>query len=130
MARLSSRNLGKECHEIGASRSFDDTSIRARYTTPYRSQLPEIAVPLPEKPAPVPVVLGDEHEVEAILAHRRRDRGYQFMTLLKGTATRDAEWQPTRDLIDPDGTMTQALRTRIQFPCIDADVTKEEMGIV
>jgi hypothetical protein len=85
--------------------------VHVIHTTPYRSQPPDIAEPLPDNPAPVPAVLGDEHEVEAILAHRRRGRGYQFLTLLKGTATHDAEWQPTRDIIDPDGTMTKDLRT-------------------
>jgi hypothetical protein len=67
-------------------------------------------VPLPGKPAPVPAVLGDEHEVAAIFAHRRRGRGYQFLTFLKGTGTHDAAWQPTRVFIDPDDTMAQGLR--------------------
>jgi hypothetical protein len=50
--------------------------VHVIHTTTYRSQPPDIAVPLPEKPAPVPVVLGDENEVEAILAHLRRGGGY------------------------------------------------------
>jgi hypothetical protein len=65
--------------------------VHVIHTTPHRSQPPDIAVPLPEKPAPVPAVLEDKHEVEAILAHRRRGRCYQFLTLLKGTANHDAE---------------------------------------
>jgi hypothetical protein len=49
--------------------------VHVIHTTPYRSQPPDTAVPLPEKTAPVPTVLEYEHEVEAILAHRRRGRG-------------------------------------------------------
>lgn len=46
--------------------------------------------------------------VERILAHRKKGRGYQWLTLMKGTPTHDAQWQPTKDFIDNDGTMTKA----------------------
>ena len=45
-------------------------------------------------------------EVEAILRHRRRGRSYQFLTMLKGAPRHEAQWQPTRDFVDSDGTLT------------------------
>lgn len=43
--------------------------------------------------------------VEPILYHRKIGRGYQFLTLTKGSLESDAEWQPARHFIDADGTM-------------------------
>ena len=44
--------------------------------------------------------------VGKILSHRKRGRGYQFLTLMKGDPDHDAVWQPTRDFVDSDGTVT------------------------
>ena len=60
---------------------------------------------IPQRPDPIPRTQGEEYIVESILKHRRRGRGYQFLTLMKGSPTHDAEWQPTRDFVDKDGTI-------------------------
>jgi len=53
--------------------------------------------------------------VEAILNHRKRGRGYQFLTLMKGSPEYDAEWQPSMDFIDPDGTLNDKFLSYIKF---------------
>jgi hypothetical protein len=85
--------------------------VHVIHTTPQYTQPADISSPVPVRPDPVPTDLGPEYEVEAILAHRRRGRGYQFLTLMKGDPIHDAEWQPTRDFVDTDGTVTETLQT-------------------
>lgn len=82
--------------------------IHVIHTTPYYEQPTDIALPVPPRPDPVPTFEGEEHVVEAILKHKRRGRGYLFLTLMKGAPTHEAEWQPTRDFVDKDGTVTDA----------------------
>ena len=33
--------------------------------------------------------------------------GFQFLTLMKGDPTHDAEWQPTKDFVEKNGTMNE-----------------------
>ena len=82
-------------------------TINVMHTVPYFEQPNEIAAEVPDKPDPVPTNTGDEYVVEAILKHRKKGNGFQFLTLMKGDPTHDAEWQPTSDFIDPDGTMNE-----------------------
>lgn len=52
---------------------------------------------------------GDQvFKVSNILSHRKRGTGFQWLTLLKGTSNHDADWQPTRDFMDSNGSMTVA----------------------
>lgn len=76
-------------------------------TVPFYEQHCDIATPFDPQPDPVPVVEGEEYEVEEILNHRKRGRGYQFLTLMKESPTHDAEWQPTTDFVDKDGAVTE-----------------------
>lgn len=48
-------------------------------------------------------------KIGTIISHRRQERGYQSLALLKNSPTHEAQWQPLRDFIDPDGTTTAAL---------------------
>ena len=88
--------------------------IHVVHTTPFVEQPPDIAKPVAERPAPVPTVHGVEEVVEKILKHRSRGRGYQFLTLMKGAPTHDAEWQPSRDFVDKDGTVTEVWQKYIR----------------
>jgi hypothetical protein len=97
------------------------------HTTPHYEQQLDISFPVPVRPTPVPTALGPEYEVESVLAHRRRGRGYQFLTLMKGDPIHDAEWQSARDFIDPDGTMTQALQQYVQDHNLDFPLTRTSM---
>jgi hypothetical protein len=54
-------------------------------------------------------------------------RGYQFLTLMKGDPIHDAEWQPARDFIDPDGTMTEALMKYVQEQNLELALTRTSM---
>lgn len=85
--------------------------VHVSHTVPWHDQPRDIGKEVVEPPAPVLMKYGDEMEVEAILDHRRRGRGYQFLTLMKGQPRHDAECRPTRDFVDPDGTTTEALLT-------------------
>lgn len=88
--------------------------VHVSHTTPYKTQPPELSQPVTPRPEPVPDESGDLlFEVERILAHRKRGRGFQWLTLMKGTPQHEAEWQPTRDFVDEDGTLTAAFREYI-----------------
>ena len=80
--------------------------VHVVHTTPFIEQPLDIAKAVVERSSPVPAVHGNEQVVDKILKHRARGRGYQFLTLMKGAPTHDAEWQPTRDFVDKDGTVT------------------------
>ena len=77
------------------------------HTVPYYEQSSELLAETPVQVDPVPANTGEEYIVEAILKHRKIGNGFQFLTLMKGDPTHDAEWQPTRDFVDPDGTMNE-----------------------
>ncbi len=81
--------------------------IHVIHTTPFFEQPPEISAPVPPRPDLVPAVEREEYIIDRILQRRKRGRGYQFLTLMKGSPAHDAEWQPTADFVDRDGTMTE-----------------------
>ena len=80
--------------------------IHVSHTMPVVDQPGDIAQPVRKPPAPVPTIDGDEHVVDRILSHRKRGKGYQFLTLMKNALHHDATWQPSRDFVDKDGTVT------------------------
>ena len=59
------------------------------------------------QPDPIPTFEGEEYEVERILNHERRGRRFQFLKLMKGFPTHDAEWQLTKDFIESDRTINE-----------------------
>ncbi len=81
--------------------------VHVIHTTPFVEQPEDISQPVIPRPQPVPTVDGEEHVVDKVLAHRKRGRGYQFLTQMKGEPDHDATWQPTRDFVDNDGTVTE-----------------------
>ena len=81
--------------------------VHVVHTVPYTEQPIEIDAPVQPRPDPVPTIDGDEYYVDKILSHRKRGKGHQFLTLMKGAPTHDAEWQPSRDFIDKDGTINE-----------------------
>ncbi len=83
-------------------------------TTPSHDQPADIGIKFKEVLAPVPTEYSDEFLVETILGHRKRGRGCQFLSLMKGALEYDAEWQLGRDFMDPDGTLTRALAEYIK----------------
>lgn len=80
--------------------------VHVSHNIPYEEQPRDIALPIQLKPAPVPAIDGDEQVVEKILQHRKRGRGFQFLTQMKGDPSHDVTWQPSRDFVDRDGTVT------------------------
>lgn len=63
-------------------------------------------------PRPAPILDQDGNKliyIEKILAHRKRGNGYQWLAAKTGAPLHEAEWQPTRDFLDEDGTITKAL---------------------
>ncbi len=99
--------VGKNAVMVGLSNHFKiHDVVHIVHTTPYHEQPSDISAPVKKRADPVPAVGGEEYIVESILNHRKRGKGYQFLTLMKGSPTYDAEWQPSRDFIDKDGTIT------------------------
>lgn len=81
--------------------------VHVSHTVPFIEQPADISQPVPPRPEPVPTVSGQEYIVEKILKHRKRGRGYQFLTLMKGEPNHDASWLPTSNFVDKDGTVTE-----------------------
>lgn len=79
--------------------------VHVLYTTPY-VEPEDLSQPLISRPEPIPTAHVEENIVDKIFAHRRRGRGNQFLTLLRGEPDHDATWQPTRDFVDGDRTVT------------------------
>lgn len=88
--------------------------VHISHTKPHREQPTSLAQPSQQAPSPVisysPTPL---YKVYRILAPRKRGRGYQCLTLMENSRMHDAEWHPTRDFIDTDGTITKALQEYI-----------------
>ena len=76
--------------------------VHVSHTVPFHEQPSDIAKPISPRPDPVPTVQGGAYVVEKILKHRKRGRGYQWLTLMKGTPTHEAKWQQARDFTDKD----------------------------
>lgn len=76
-------------------------------TTPHKEQPADIDLLItPQKSDPVPMPEGEEQVVGCILKHRKRARGYQFLTLMKRAPNHEAEWKHTKD-VDHDSTVTE-----------------------
>ena len=88
--------------------------VHVSHTKPNRAQPTDIGQPTRSTPLPVEESsAGSLYKVDRILAHRKRGRGYQWLTLLETSNTHDAQWQPTRDFVNVDGTLTKAFREYI-----------------
>lgn len=81
--------------------------VRISYKIQQGEQPAEIAASVPSRPAPVQAQKGEEHEIEAILKHRKKGKGYRFLTLIKGGPTHDDESLSKKSFVDKDGTVTQ-----------------------
>lgn len=77
------------------------------HTVPYHEQSKDLTAETTVQVDPVPTETGQEYLVEAILKHRKKGNGFQFLTLMQGDPNYDAEWQPTKDFVDSDGTMNE-----------------------
>lgn len=83
--------------------------VHVSWTQPVVSRHHELQHGIPaqlEFPQDITAAADEPYEVEKILARRRRGRSYQWLTLLRAMEPHDAEWQPTRDFVDADGTLT------------------------
>lgn len=85
--------------------------VHVSRTKHHREQPADIAQKV--RTTPVPVVSTAAvplFKVDRILSHRRRGRGYEWVTLMKHSSTNEAQWQPTRDFVHDDGTFSEAFR--------------------
>ena len=107
--------------------------MHVEHTKPYRKQPLNISNTPELVPTPIDVGGGKiEFKVKSILAHRKRGRGWQFLTLMENEADHDAAWLPTRNFVADDGTITQALLQYTQHHDIELSrtTTKGEEAIV
>ena len=81
--------------------------VHISHTIPHKEQLADIAASFQPRPEPVQAEEGEEYEVKAILKHRDRGKGCQFLTLMKGKPTHDAHWLRKKSFVDKDGTVTK-----------------------
>lgn len=84
--------------------------VHVEHTARVHRQDPELTHPAKERAHPYIDNMGEiVIEVERILAHRRRGKGWQFLTLFKNAPLHEAEWKPLHDFVDLDRTITEAL---------------------
>ena len=65
--------------------------VNLMHTVPHKSQAQDMSAPFMPRTDPKPRFEGEEYEVERILNNRKRERRFQFLTLMKGFPTHDAE---------------------------------------
>lgn len=88
--------------------------VHVLHTNFHKTQPTEIGQLASLRPDPIPDSADeDQFELHRILSHRKRGRGYQCLTLLKGSPEHEAELQPTPDFVDTDRTVTQAFKDYI-----------------
>lgn len=87
--------------------------IHVEHSTPFIEAEVDLGPHLPSEPPPVITEEIEEYVVSEIFSHRKKGKGYEFLTLLKGTPRHEAEWQPTCDFMDEEGTLTEAFHVYI-----------------
>lgn len=88
--------------------------VHVEHTSIVLDQPPHLSQPRPVRPAPLPQDDGSTLiYVDKILSNRKRGAGYQWLAAKTGAPLHEAEWQPTRDFLDADGTITKALHDYI-----------------
>ena len=55
----------------------------------------------------------DKYAVEAILNHRKKGNGFQFLSLMKVDPSHDPECQPIKDFVDPERNMNNKIITTL-----------------
>lgn len=84
--------------------------VHVEHTKRFYPQPSDISHQMTQPQAPIITADGSpEYVVDKIIAHRKRGKGFQWLTQMIGELQHDAIWQPTKDFIDSDGTVTRAL---------------------
>lgn len=74
----------------------------------------DLAQPRSNRPSPITQEDGTQLIfVDRILRHRKRSAGFQWLAAKTGAPIHEAEWQPTRDFVDNDGTINEAFHKYI-----------------
>lgn len=82
--------------------------VHEEHTTRVFYQPSDISKPATQRPAPIPRPDGScLIYVDWILRHRKLGKGFQWLTAKTGTPLHEADWQPTRDFVDSDGTINE-----------------------
>lgn len=86
--------------------------VHVEHTKPHDIQPPDIG----QDCAPPAELHIDDNgdqviEIGTFISHRRCGRGYQFLALPENSPTHEAQWQPLRDFIIHDRTITAALHS-------------------
>lgn len=88
--------------------------IHVEHTARAYEQPLDIGKPVPPPSQPFIDITGEEVvEIERILSHRRKGRGWQFLALIRNAPLHEAVWKPLRDFVDDDRTITAALHAYI-----------------
>lgn len=87
--------------------------INVSHTCPYVEQPPDIANPTESAPPLVMGEQGPEKFVERILQHRKQGRHWQFLVKWLREPNHEATWEPYKNFVDQNGTITAALEEYI-----------------
>lgn len=76
----------------------------------------ELASAICRCPEPVSGIEGQEYVVEEVVAHRRLERGYQFLNLMAGEPRDGVTRLQARNVLHTDGTPTEMVSQRSRRP--------------
>lgn len=88
--------------------------IYVEHTRPIRNQCPEIS---PPGPSQMDFPQADESALgvfDHILGHHCPGASYQWLAAIRDAPLHEAQWQPRRDFIDNDGTITAAFLSYVK----------------
>lgn len=76
-------------------------------------------------PEPVRQMDGEDlFDVDRILKRRRRRRGFQWLTLMRGSNIHKASWQPTKFFIDSDSIVTAAFLDYVNYNILSEEISQ------
>lgn len=84
--------------------------IHVSYTILYGEQPKDIVPAVAERTGLVLIIEGEEHVIDNSMSHRRKPRGFQFLTFMKRDLHHKGTLIRRKDFVDNDGTVTEVLQ--------------------
>lgn len=81
--------------------------IQVSFTAAYGRKTKDIGQVVAERHITVPSMEREEHVLDELLCHWKRQSGFQFLILMKGDAAYDSVWTVTENFVNYDGIVSE-----------------------